>query len=302
MLNEKMVDALGDFDQGDIWISKIFPFLGMGHYAMVAGVCKELKEWYKAYCASVECPPRVWNFRKYVRVSILATTTSTFYGSVFATVACAEYWYTRTHGTLTRKLRAAVCSKAARAGSIDVMRWALQMGFTWDENTCATAAGCGYLEMVRWLHHNGCPWDASTCTEAAAGGHLEVIKYAHDNGCPWNSMTYSNAAENCNFEVIRYAHENGCPRDAETCNKAASAGNLKLVFNGIGSLALLLQNLATWTVSNLPMKMVVHGIETRAPKLQEEATWTALSLPMKMVVHGMKRPAFLLLKGVILNA
>ncbi|KAJ8609837.1 hypothetical protein CTAYLR_008124 [Chrysophaeum taylorii] len=81
-------------------------------------------------------------------------------------------------------LRTCVCHTAARAGQLEVLKWARANDCPWDWRTCANAACRGHLEVLKWARANGCPWDSLTCTEAAAGGHLEVLEWARANGCP----------------------------------------------------------------------------------------------------------------------
>ena len=48
---------------------------------------------------------------------------------------------------------------------------------------CSRMARNGKLELLKFLRVQGCPWDRSTCSEAAKNGHLECLKYLHENGC-----------------------------------------------------------------------------------------------------------------------
>ena len=77
-----------------------------------------------------------------------------------------------------------VCRYAAQGGRLEILKWAREHGFSWDESTCSQAARHGYLEVVKWARAQGCPWDENTCALAAIGGHLEVVKWARAHGCP----------------------------------------------------------------------------------------------------------------------
>ena len=46
-------------DQTDIWVAKILPFLGPGHYIFVAGVNKRFKELYQQYFSKIKKIPAV---------------------------------------------------------------------------------------------------------------------------------------------------------------------------------------------------------------------------------------------------
>ena len=42
-------------DQRDIWVAKILPFLGPGHYIFVAGVNRQFKHYYLEYFSKLKC-------------------------------------------------------------------------------------------------------------------------------------------------------------------------------------------------------------------------------------------------------
>jgi hypothetical protein len=64
-------------------------------------------------------------------------------------------------------------------------------GCPWNEETCSRAAKKGHLECLKYAHENGCPWSTDTCEYAATNGHLECLKYAHENGCPYPKVLLS---------------------------------------------------------------------------------------------------------------
>ena len=121
------------------------------------------------------------------------------------------------------------CSRMARNGKLELLKFLRVQGCPWDRSTCSEAAKNGHLECLKYLHENGCPWDGFTCYNAAGNGHLECLQYAHENGCPWNEkMLDSEIKEPCcnaayfgHLECLKYAHENGCPWDKLTCSGAA---------------------------------------------------------------------------------
>ena len=77
------------------------------------------------------------------------------------------------------------------------------------------------LDLLKYAHENEYPWDEQTCNRAAANGHFECLKYTHENGCPWNAQTCEYVAIYGNLECLKYAHDNGCPWDEQTCKYAA---------------------------------------------------------------------------------
>jgi hypothetical protein len=54
------------------------------------------------------------------------------------------------------------------------------------ENLCENAAKAGNLELLKWARESGCYLDEETCAFAASAGHLEVLKWARENGCEWD--------------------------------------------------------------------------------------------------------------------
>ena len=50
-------------------------------------------------------------------------------------------------------------------GSVEMLAWARENKYRWNENTCARAAYHGNLEVLRWARENGCRWDAQTCAQ-----------------------------------------------------------------------------------------------------------------------------------------
>ena len=110
-----------------------------------------------------------------------------------------------------------ICAKAALNGHLKVLKWARNNGCDWNSVTCDYAALNGHLEVLKWARHNGCHWDSMTCSHAASNGHLEILKWARDNGCHWNvyTYTYTNAAINGHLEVLKWARDNGCDLPAQ---------------------------------------------------------------------------------------
>ncbi|KAL6053546.1 Replication factor A/ankyrin repeat domain-containing protein, partial [Balamuthia mandrillaris] len=78
-----------------------------------------------------------------------------------------------------------ICTAAAASGNLDLLHWARDNGYSWDQATCAAAARNGHLEALKWARENGCPWNIKTCTAAAEHGHLEVLQWLRKKRCPW---------------------------------------------------------------------------------------------------------------------
>ena len=103
-----------------------------------------------------------------------------------------------------------VCQTIARFGSIELLGWAHNNGYIWNEETYVSATLEGRLDVVKYLHENGCPWNKDVFIGAATQGHLEIFKYFHQNGCSWNEWTCSEAAKGGHLEILKYIYENSC--------------------------------------------------------------------------------------------
>ncbi len=82
-----------------------------------------------------------------------------------------------------------------------------------DYYICAYIAGSGSLEMLQWAHENGYMWNERTCMYASANGHLSCLIYAHKYKCPWTVLICDKAAENGHLDCLIYAHKNNCLYD-----------------------------------------------------------------------------------------
>jgi hypothetical protein len=180
----------------ELWVNQILPFVGMGHFVFVAGVNHQMKEYYQAYCANVDNPPYLKKqdddndtddeddeVDEYGEAIRPATASDTFYSVVFSSVACAKFWDSQTNKPADNNYN--VCRLIAKTGNLQVLKWARQKKFLWDEDACHAAAKRGHSEMLKYLHENGCPWDGKTCVAAARYGQVVCLNYALVNGCPF---------------------------------------------------------------------------------------------------------------------
>jgi hypothetical protein len=226
----------------DIWVNSILPFVGMGHFAFVGGVNRQMKQYYGAYCGSVEDPPKVlvkctpelveddeddeddvyYDDRP-------AASNDTFYSAVFSSVACAEFWDRQGSKSVTQVFEINMCALIARTGNLQVLKWARKKKVPWGKETCREAASYGHLDILKYAHEHGCPWDESTCCGAAEYGRLEVLKYAHQHGCAWDTETCRNAAGMGHLDILKYVHDKGCPWGPRITYYAAVNGHLEVL-------------------------------------------------------------------------
>ncbi|CAB9531098.1 ankyrin repeat protein [Seminavis robusta] len=188
-------------DQKDVFLDNIRPFVGMGHYATVAGVNKEMKDLYEKFCNSVGDPPKVLLSANEKRP---ATSKDTFLSVGFCNVSCAEYWH-NDDNTCKAPKNMFVCRHIAKVGvhvlpssngperrdtcgmnkrvlvllrlqSFEVLKSGPCKCCPWDRRTCCAAAKHGHFDILKWGHENGCKWDIQTCSCAARNGHLRFEK------------------------------------------------------------------------------------------------------------------------------
>ncbi len=120
-----------------------------------------------------------------------------------------------------------LCSIAAAYGKLNILKYAHENEYPWNESVFSAAAENGHLDCLKYLHANRCPWSESTCSTAARNGHLDCIKYLHENRCPWDEGTCYQAAGNGHLDCLKYAHENKCWWGKETRYIAAERGHLE---------------------------------------------------------------------------
>jgi hypothetical protein len=134
------------FWNDSVWVHGILPFVGIGHFVFVAGVSRQTKEYYKAYCDTVNQPPMVKHSTDFGGGILPATKVDTFYSAAFSNIACAEYFLRQ------------VKNSAA-----------------YGTKTCEMIAKTGNLEVLRWAHSNKIPWDEATTFAAAEKGHFSIF-------------------------------------------------------------------------------------------------------------------------------
>jgi len=101
---------------------------------------------------------------------------------------------------------------AAIHGHVHVLQWAASNDYLTECCTvCTVAAGAGQLNVLRWAHARGCALSKSACTAAASGGHLNCLQWLHEHGCPWDEETCAQAAQRNHSDILRWAQAHGCP-------------------------------------------------------------------------------------------
>ena len=159
---------------------------------------------------------------KEIECQILSFINNKHYSIMMMRMTCKDNYYFFEIGSI-------YITDIIRDGSLSILQdfcnCILQNGCKWSEYSCSRAAKAGHLDVLKWIRENGFPWNEDTCSNAAKNGHLDVLKWSRENGCPWNEDTCSNAAKNGHLGVLKWARENGCPWNEDTCSNAA-----KMVF------------------------------------------------------------------------
>ncbi|CAB9512646.1 ankyrin containing protein (ISS) [Seminavis robusta] len=226
----------------------IFSYLGMGHYAFVGPLNKNLNHIYKSYWDKTKIPPRVRtidNPRRIVSYNYVveffnrqdetifsyrpATSQDTFHSAIFCSVACAEYWLTRDRRSTTRPVSHWVCFASAKTGNQAVLQWAIERGFK--ALACEGAAAGGHLGLLQWLRGMDFPWSSHVYTCAAKNGHFEPLRWAHENGCPFDalSVTCTDVVHHGNLDLFKWWRNHGCSWNESTCSAAAAAGQFEIL-------------------------------------------------------------------------
>jgi len=123
---------------------------------------------------------------------------------------------------------ALACRKAARAGSLECLRYLREtMRAPWDSGVCAASARAGSLACLSYAHASGCRWGARTCASAAAAGSVACLAYARERGCAWDAEVTASAARADSLACLKYACEHGCPWHPRVYHDAARAGSLR---------------------------------------------------------------------------
>lgn len=218
----------------DVWVKHIFPFLGPGQFAYVAGVCHEWKEFYLAYFSTID--------QEKVPIVVASgwrrkgKATDTYYSVSLCSTARAKYCLARpprAEKNPIGKSNILACTTAASGGHLEVLKFLRQEGFPWSTSVCEMAARNGHLVILRWARSQDppCPWDDSTCFLAARNGHLEILQWtrSQDPPCPWSTSTCAAAARCGQLEILQWlrSQDPPCPWDSTNiCSLAAWGGHV----------------------------------------------------------------------------
>lgn len=122
-----------------------------------------------------------------------------------------------------------LCTKTVEYGNVDFLKFVVEKGFPFDENTTATAVKKGYFNILIYLIEKGCSYDKRICSFAAAEGNLNILRWACENGYPLDKSVCKYAAKNGHLECLVLARQYNCPWDSFVCDNASSGGHLNIL-------------------------------------------------------------------------
>ncbi|PNH08368.1 Ankyrin repeat domain-containing protein [Tetrabaena socialis] len=100
---------------------------------------------------------------------------------------------------------------AAEAGHLPAVAWLV-------ERLGAAAARAGSMELLRWLRAWGCPWDDGVFAAVAGGGSEEQLEWLAEQGCPMGDegWPYVRTADQDDLAMLRCLRRMGCPWGPES--------------------------------------------------------------------------------------
>jgi len=92
---------------------------------------------------------------------------------------------------------------------------------------CSSAAEAGNLELLKWLRAEGCPWNEQVFTAAVIGGTAKLERYFNKEGVV-RFIPQRKAPEGMEIEVLEWLHDNRCPFDELTLDAIFTSENIKI--------------------------------------------------------------------------
>jgi hypothetical protein len=127
--------------------------------------------------------------------------------------------------------RPLTCQNIALEGSLNILKWAFEMGYPWNHLVCTNAAKMGHLDILNWAHQNGLTFYTEFRTEAAKNGHLEVLEWAQNKGFHLDRSIVEVAATSGHLHILKWFHTNGWwdAINKCVCVQAAKRGYLDIL-------------------------------------------------------------------------
>lgn len=122
-----------------------------------------------------------------------------------------------------------VAIKAIEYGHLNVLQWATENGYNFEEWTCEAAARCRRLDMLKWLNENRCEFHVVVCDEAAWNEDTEILLWLRSIGCDWDANICYIAARLGNLDMLKWLLDEGCPCDESACEGAIDGDHVEIV-------------------------------------------------------------------------
>ena len=124
-----------------------------------------------------------------------------------------------------------IVTHAVKSGNQDLVKYLVDNGATYNEETCAAAAEYGYLQILIKLREIGCKWDDRTIIAALTSGYTDIAIEALQNGCPASGRIASVIASKGDIGLLKhFVEDEGCPmNEYQTFDHAITSSSIKLV-------------------------------------------------------------------------
>lgn len=92
--------------------------------------------------------------------------------------------------------------------NIDMLQWARENGYQWNENSLTAAVRSENLDVIQWATFHNCPLTSKAFAVAACNGDLQVLNHLLFVECPWSARVCESAK---NLEILNWLRSKGCP-------------------------------------------------------------------------------------------
>lgn len=137
------------------------------------------------------------------------------------------------------KLTSNVVISAALHGHLDILKWVKNVDVNgdckWNAAVFSRAAGTGNIEMLQWLYDNKIPWNQCAPSWAISSNHLSAVEWLREKGCDCR-YTWEAAIHNKSLDTLKWLYNNEYPYDRLCYREAAYKGCLDILqwFDTIG--------------------------------------------------------------------
>lgn len=170
------------FQHREVLSNGIFPFIGLGHHAQIAIVCRSFREAYTHFCRDHNDGEL---HKTYVHHNIQSMM------NILSLVE--EEGFPIAAGVSRRlhtKVPSLLCNIAAQHIGLAMLKILYNAGSPIDEDTCSACANNFSLSQIEvqdcleWLRKKECAWDVLTTQNLYDRGYNRLANWAIHHGCP----------------------------------------------------------------------------------------------------------------------